>query len=369
MQGISEFGSFNFQMTGFAFGQAHLNATAGLEALQTLSKLDTLVSGGALSANFSAQSTGLSQCGCIPPPRIEHCGAPTGKGLTEAKEFGPNAWRTAGGYVIKAEGNCSWKIYGPGAKPGDKALTHVHGDPHVDEKDGTRWDFTKDSDFVLPDGTRIHCDTSAETGQSVSQGLTIVNGADRVTITGVNGGCPTSKLSHDGYEWRVNHTAEGLDTYHLGGNSEQQSWFLERGGQLKGEVTGAYYDRATNRYEQRVDDNKSFWVDRGMRPPVGSAAWGNLVHNLAADTIGKTNLPGFIKDWLGRELHNDHDRNAVSNLFSQLGDAVRALGGLVNIFSSFGQAQAAVQESRQTYFDFAQLNVSISVGRLSAAAF
>ncbi|MBX7253646.1 MAG: hypothetical protein K1X50_16820, partial [Candidatus Promineofilum sp.] len=42
------------------------------------------------------------------------------------------------------------------------------------------------SSFKLPDGTNIAVTTSAQSGQSVTTGLDITNGADRIKVSGVN---------------------------------------------------------------------------------------------------------------------------------------------------------------------------------------
>jgi hypothetical protein len=229
--------------------------------------------------------------GCVaqlPKPKVTASGTPAGKGLSTDPEGWPKGTvATAGGYHIVPEGkSAAWKVYGPKQKHGEKANTRVWGDPHVQEKDGTRWDFTKNSDFLLPDGTRINCQTTSEKGKSVSKGLTISNGMDKVNIAGVNTNNPqTSKISKDGYEWRAKHIQGNptRDTFRLGGNSKNIHWFKDgkSGSDL---ITGAKYQSGV--YQQKVDPNKKYWVSPEMRPPVGSNAWGNQIRNQTTDVLG-----------------------------------------------------------------------------------
>src|SRR4051812_13978263 len=107
---------------------------------------------------------------------------------------------TPGGYTIEADGNTAWKITGPDGK-----CTTVSGDPHVHESDGGKWDFKRDSSFVLPDGTRINVQTKpAGNGMTVTSGLEVVNGDNRVEISGVNTGHPqTGQVQHSGQQWNT----------------------------------------------------------------------------------------------------------------------------------------------------------------------
>jgi hypothetical protein len=180
-----------------SLGKLLVDTATSAATLSVLTALDRLTTPQGLGCFERCHCACTPDLGILPFPDLSLSGAPAGQGL----ETGPAGWppgsvKTAGGYVIVPEGkDCAWSVYGPDQCPGDKPLTRIWGDPHVSENDGDRWDFTKDSDFVLPDGTRIHCNTSSETGQSVSTGLTIVNGQDRVDITGLNSHCPCSSAS------------------------------------------------------------------------------------------------------------------------------------------------------------------------------
>jgi Domain of Unknown Function (DUF1521) len=122
---------------------------------------------------------------------------------------------TPGGYTIEADGNTAWKITGPDGK-----CTTVSGDPHVHESDGGKWDFKRDSSFVLPDGTKINVRTTpAGNGMTVTSGLEVVNGNNRVEIGGVNTAHPhTGQVQHTGQQWDT----KGWDQFVMG--SETDDW-------------------------------------------------------------------------------------------------------------------------------------------------
>lgn len=316
--------SVNINYTSVSISQSSCaNPQQSAQALQTLQRLfatdkilcDKGAQTGTGRNGDRIPSIGIG--GCIPKPQVQHAGAPAGKGLTKDPEgFPAGSVRTAGGYTIVPEGkSAAWSIFAPGQKATDKAHTRIWGDPHVDEKDGTRWDFTKNSDFVLPDGTRINCQTTSETGQSVSKGLTIANGMDRVDITGINTNKPeTSRVTPDGYQWRAKHLATNpnRDAFHLGGNDKDVQWFRERNNRMDGLITGAKLDKAVNGYEQTVDNGKAYWVDPKLRAPVGSPAWGNQLRSHFADQHAKSNMSPQYAEQFGNFMLRDHLNDMLS---------------------------------------------------------
>jgi len=91
---------------------------------------------------------------------------------------------TPGGYRIEPLSQFEWKITGPDGKS-----TRVWGDPHVDEGDGGKWDFKRDSTFVLGDGTRVNVTTAPfGNGMTVTSGLEIISGNDRVLVSDIDKG-------------------------------------------------------------------------------------------------------------------------------------------------------------------------------------
>ena len=168
VNGHSQTSAWKYQLALYA-QQNPFAAQAMAPLLGPLFNQDALLRG-AGNQSWQMPQQYQSPSSYMPLPNIQFSGAPAGQGLNKNPGGGwpENSIQTAGGYTIVPEGNASWKIFDKGAKPGDAAMTHVWGDPHVNEKDGTRWDFTKDSNFRLPDGTTIAVHTSSETGQSVT---------------------------------------------------------------------------------------------------------------------------------------------------------------------------------------------------------
>ncbi|SEU39337.1 DUF1521 domain-containing protein [Stigmatella erecta] len=126
---------------------------------------------------------------------------------------------TPGGYKIEALSQFDWKITGPDGKE-----TKIWGDPHVAEGDGGTWDFKRDSTFVLGDGTRINVTCKPYgNGMTVTGGLDIISGNDRVQITDIDKGKgKTGPVTADGY---ANVNAFGnKDVFVMGKESDDWSF-------------------------------------------------------------------------------------------------------------------------------------------------
>ncbi|WNG63184.1 DUF1521 domain-containing protein [Archangium gephyra] len=126
---------------------------------------------------------------------------------------------TPGGYKIEATSQHEWKITGPDGKN-----TRVWGDPHVAEGDGGKWDFKRDSTFVLGDGTRINCSTApAGNNMTVSSKLEIISGNDRVQITDIDKGKgKTGTVTQDGYAHA--NSFGGKDVFVMGKETDDWSF-------------------------------------------------------------------------------------------------------------------------------------------------
>ena len=126
---------------------------------------------------------------------------------------------TPGGYKIEATSQFEWKVTGPDGKS-----TRVWGDPHVDEGDGGKWDFKRDSTFVLGDGTRINCSTTDYgNGMTVTKGLEIISGNERVQISDIDKGKgKTGAVTQDGYA-HVN-SFGGKDVFVMGKETDDWSF-------------------------------------------------------------------------------------------------------------------------------------------------
>jgi hypothetical protein len=131
---------------------------------------------------------------------------------------------TPGGYQIEQLGQFEWKISGPDGKS-----TRVWGDPHVDESDGGKFDFKKNTTFALPDGTQIHVTTKpwGNSGMTVTGQLDITCGADRVTVTDIDKGkgkVAPGGVQKDGYDKKVDFRNKNEDILYMGKESDDWSF-------------------------------------------------------------------------------------------------------------------------------------------------
>jgi uncharacterized protein DUF1521 len=202
------------------FPQATATATATAGPGGTATATATAGPGGTATATATANGPGASafanaggvpfanplpagpRCFCPEPPVLCHP-------RDALKESQDGKIHTPGGYTIETSGNTNWKITGPDGKS-----TCVEGDPHVKESDGGKWDFKRNSSFVLPDGTSVNVKTApAGNGMTVTSALEVVNGNNRVEIDGVNSHCPhTSTVQHCGPQWNT----AGWDHFTMG---------------------------------------------------------------------------------------------------------------------------------------------------------
>ncbi len=296
-------------------------------------------------AATGASATGPAWC-TLPAPGPEQSGPPAGQGLTKGNEFGANAIRTAGGYTIVAEGkDQAWSIYAPGQKPGDKPHTRIWGDPHVDEKDGTRWDFTNNSNFRLPDGTNISVTTTKlpgfGEGYKVSDSIDITNGFDHVAVTGLAQNKPVvGEMKTDGYGARARLEAEGA--FVLGGDKSHVAWFKTDKGVVEGEITGAKMEG--NAYQQTVNKESTYAVDPSLQPKVGSQAWGNMMRDqaidVARDVFGKGSVITEITAFGAAVDHVEKNlEQQLAPLMERFSNFFTLLSRSMNLFDLFGMKQ------------------------------
>ena len=145
-----------------------------------------------IGGNQVSEFLSIAPGGCCTPPILDDSTHPSGSLQTSGSVI-----TTPGGYKIEATGQHDWQITGPDGK-----VTKIWGDPHVAEGDGGKWDFKKNSTFVLGDGTRINVTTApwGNGGMTVTQGLEIISGNDRVTVSGIDKGKGVvGQVTQDGY--------------------------------------------------------------------------------------------------------------------------------------------------------------------------
>jgi hypothetical protein len=347
---------------GTATANVNLNVNLNINFDQLLQGINLSQLGGGLSGNtgIMGQLNPLGDLGHLfNPPNLQlppsimpggcfPCPPPAKALTTEVPGFPAGSVKTAGGYVVVPEGkDAAWSIYSPGQKAGDKPMSRIWGDPHVNEQDGTRWDFTKNSNFRLPDGTTISVDTTSQTGQSVTKGLNITNGADHVSITGIDGGKPqTSAVQYDGFRYRASAMGDRQEFVLGKADGKSVEWFRQdKNGQIEGLITGSSQD-AQKTYDQTLQktdaSGKPFQVDPSLSPPIGSKAWEKVFGNEIKDLFNKY-FPELAKgdDDAGRRAETaprfPHIGGDLGRFFERpLSDAfgaIRDMGNLINQLS------------------------------------
>jgi len=140
---------------------------------------------------------------------------------------------TPGGYTIEQLGQFEWRVTGPDGKN-----TRVWGDPHVDESDGGKFDFKRDTSFVLGDGTRINVTCKPwGNGMTVTGQLDIVAGDSHVRVSDIDKGKgKVGQVSYDGLDEVVRfHSASKTDIFQMGKTTAD--WTFE-GREIKGDTNG-----------------------------------------------------------------------------------------------------------------------------------
>jgi hypothetical protein len=210
--------------------------------------------------------------GCIPgddfpmpapvdPPVIDDSSQPSGSLKVDG-----NVITTAGGYKIEATGQFEWKITGPDGKE-----TKVWGDPHVAEGDGGKWDFKKNSTFVLGDGTRINVTTApwGDGGMTVTSKLEVISGNDRVEVTDIDKGQgKVGEITQDGFAHA--NSFQG-DVFVMGQETDDWSYTgkeiigSENGGdsfKLGNELKPGN-PRGIDNPQNPIDDLLGYWMNNG----------------------------------------------------------------------------------------------------------
>lgn len=126
---------------------------------------------------------------------------------------------TADGYKVRFEGeNQEWWVIAP-----DGNKTRIWGDPHVEESDGTNWDFTEKSSFQFGQN-KITVETIPTwNGKTFSRQVSIYNGDDRFTLSGI----ATDELKFESWSFDAkSHDAKLSDgtVYKLVNDGDKFSW-------------------------------------------------------------------------------------------------------------------------------------------------
>ena len=264
-------------------------------------------------------------CGCTSPPIIDDGSHPSG-----TLQTGDGKITTPGGYEIEPMSKFEWKITGPDGKS-----TRIWGDPHVAESDGGKWDFKRDSTFMLPDGTKINVTTVPwrDGSMTVTGGLEIINGNDRVLVSDIDKGKGNiGQVTADGFQHANSFGSKDVfvmgtesdDWSHagreiIGSNNGGEEFKL--GGKLEPGVSNTnWLNNSRDSMEQFLDDLMRLMT--GGRLGEGDGSF-NSVGDLRFDDIF-----GSRRDYADHSLNS---RTEGFRMMSDMFDLLSRLSGLTDI--------------------------------------
>ena len=274
----------------------------------------------------------------IQPPAIDDCGHPAGSLHTKGDVI-----TTPGGYKIEPMSQFEWKITGPDGKE-----TRVWGDPHVAEGDGGKWDFKRNSTFVLGDGTKINVTTApyGSDGMTVTSKLEIISGNDRVEVTDIDKGKgKIGTVTQDGYAHANSFTG---DVFVMG--RESDDWAIQ-GKEIVGSNNGGESFQTRNTLMPRdprtfgynpMETMQNNWLTKASR----------LLNNLFAQFNS-----GFQPNRLGTNFYAGNSRpiwegnnNSGYNVGKHrqgLAQAFRTLAKMYDVMARLANLSEQVQFRRQ----------------------
>ena len=332
-----------------------------------ISELKAILNPGLNSSNdvfggnfFNSNTTAANDPAPVASPSIIEGDQPTGSLKTDG-----NKVTTAGGYTIEQTAQYNWKITGPDGKE-----TKIEGDPHVLEGDGGKFDFHKNSTFVLGDGTKINVTTvpySGNNGNTVTGKLEIISGNDRVEVNDIDKGLgKVGTVTQDGYahansfqgqvfvqgretdDWSMNGkeivgNESGDDNFKLGGE-------LEAGRPTTGGVnnTGSTNNSGNTRGIEQMFDrflNNRNWMMSALRD-IFSSAFAPQNRLGSNPYSGNTTPPWQSGQHYDRSQHRSNMTNAFRNM-SQMFDILARMSNMSDHLSAMRQrAQMFTPSSR-----------------------
>ena len=276
--------------------------------------------------NNFAGSQSIAAGGCVVPPSPFESSQPQGSLKTDGSVI-----TTPGGYKIEATGQFEWTITGPDGK-----TTRVWGDPHVAEGDGGKWDFKRNSTFVLGDGTRINVSTApyGNNGMTVTSGLEIISGNDRVTVSGIDKGKGVvGQVTPDGYAH--SNTFGGNDVFVMGRETDDWSF---RGREIIGSENGGESFKLGNDLAAGNGNGNNLWAGFDFN---------QLLHNFVNDLINDWNQawqpnqiganPYYngLSDnndlWAGNNYDRPQHQNQMRQAFRLFGELFGVLARLASL--------------------------------------
>jgi len=287
---------FNFNSNGIQpdlFAGINTNALQGVNDILSDIFNDFGQLFDSLGNNFSGNQS-IAAGGCVVPPSPFESSQPQGSLKVDGDVI-----TTAGGYKIEATGQHEWKITGPDGK-----TTRVWGDPHVAEGDGGKWDFKRDSTFVLGDGTRINVTTAPwkDGKMTVTSGLEIISGNDRVTVSDIDKGKgKIGQVTADGYAHA--NSFGGKDVFVMGRETDDWSY---QGKEVIGSNDGGESFKLGNDLPAGNGSGNNLWE--------GNFDFTQMLHNFVNDLIG-----GWNSDWRPNPVGSNpyyNDSGNTNNLWA-----------------------------------------------------
>lgn len=253
---------------------------------------------------------------------------------------------TPGGYKIEATSQHEWKVTGPDGKS-----TRVWGDPHVDEGDGGKWDFKRDSTFVLGDGTRINCSTKPwGNGMTVTGGLEIISGNDRVQISDIDKGKgKVGDITQDGFA-NVN-SFGGKDVFVMG--KETDDWSFQ-GKEVIGSNDGGESFKLGNALaagNTPVQGQTGGTQQTNQKPADYFKKMGDLFKTLGKifETMGKlSQMLEKLKGVGGAPAQTPGTGSPASRRQDFLKTAFEAMGKMMDAYTSLMKLQQSASQNRYT---------------------
>jgi hypothetical protein len=277
-----------------------------------------------VGSQFSGNQS-IAAGGCCVPPSPFESSQPQGSLKTDGSVI-----TTPGGYKIEATGQFEWTITGPDGKS-----TRVWGDPHVAEGDGGKWDFKRNSTFVLGDGTRINVSTAphGNSGMTVTSGLEIISGNDRLTVSDIDKGKGViSEITPDGYA-HANSFGD-RDVFVMGRESDDWSF---QGKEITGSNNGGDSFRLGG--DLAAGNANNLWS--------GNLDFNRLLHNFVNDLINDWNqdwqpnrigsnpyyngLAGNNDLWSGNNYNRPQHQNQMRQAFRLFGELFNVLARLSSL--------------------------------------
>jgi hypothetical protein len=268
---------------------------------------------GSLLEKLNCQPPASCQPAPCQPPRPQDGCHPSGSLKVDDK----GVVTTPGGYKIEQMGQFEWKVTGPDCK-----TTRVWGDPHVDEGDGGKWDFKRDSTFVLGDGTRINVSTAPWGNMTVTKQLEIISGNDRVVVADIDKGKgKVGQVTKDGFA-NVN-SFGNKDVFVMG--RETDDWSFQ-GKEVIGSENGGESFKLGNALEPLVNTTNLFG---------GGNNWANAI-STALPQEKEANNTNNIWDPRARGKQNRE----------MIGKALEAIGGIFTALSQILQLSTRISLGR-----------------------